>query len=192
MIAVLGHGDAEVEDLHRAVVGDEDVVRRDVAVDDVERPPVEADLLVRVVEARGDAHDHVERVLHRHAPARRAERLAHAAHVLAVEVLHGDEGATVGLAHVVHLRQVGVIQRRRDPRLVEEHPHEVGVGGELREDALDDADLLHAGDAGGASHPDLGHAADGDLLEELIFAERDGLHEEAPGGALSAWGLSRA
>ena len=42
--------DAEVEQLHDAVVGDEDVARADVAVDEPDRPPVTVARLVRVVQ----------------------------------------------------------------------------------------------------------------------------------------------
>ena len=45
-------GDAEVDDLHFAVVSDEDVVRADVAMNDAERRAVVIRELVRVVQPR--------------------------------------------------------------------------------------------------------------------------------------------
>ena len=43
-------GDAEVDDLDAAVEADDDVLRRDVAVHDLEAAPFEVALLVRVVQ----------------------------------------------------------------------------------------------------------------------------------------------
>jgi hypothetical protein len=58
-------GDAEVDQLDPAVVADEDVGRRDVAVDDAERRAVAALLVVGVVQPRGGADDDLQDVLRR-------------------------------------------------------------------------------------------------------------------------------
>ncbi len=82
-------GDAEVDHLDDAVIGDEDVLRAHVAVDDVDRRSVEIAQVVRVMEPgeRVAQDANLERQRHLvvpHAGANAAERLA-------VEVLHGDE-----------------------------------------------------------------------------------------------------
>ena len=120
--AMRGLRDAEVDDLHVAVVADEDVRRRHVAMDDAERLAVGAALLVRVVQpAAAPTHDRDD-VLERH----RASALADAAtsscaQVLAVDVLHREEVLAALLADVVDLDDVGVVQRGGEARLVEEH-----------------------------------------------------------------------
>ena len=57
--------DPEVDDLHRAVVADQDVRRRHVAVDDAERRAIGPALLVRVVQAGGRGGDDRDHVLER-------------------------------------------------------------------------------------------------------------------------------
>ena len=114
-------GDAEVAHLDGAVVADEHVRRRDVAMDDAEALAAIVALLVRVVQRRADADADV-------APRRRAGRVrclcdgrAHdLAQVLAVHVLHREEVAVVDDADVVDLRDVRVLERRGEARLVEE------------------------------------------------------------------------
>ena len=51
----------------------------------------------------------------------------HGPHVLAVQVLHRDEVLAGGLADVVDLHDVLVVQRGRDAGLVEEHPDEARI-----------------------------------------------------------------
>jgi hypothetical protein len=50
-------------------------------------------------------------------------------------------------------------RRAREPRLVEEHPDELLVRREVRQDALDGDLLLEARDARGLAPEDLRHAA---------------------------------
>ncbi len=66
---------------------------------------------------------------------------------------------------------VVVLELRGELRLVDEHGDEVGVVGEVRQDLLDRDRLLEALDAPHARLPDLGHAADGDPLEQRVLAE---------------------
>jgi hypothetical protein len=86
-----GLGDAEVDELHLAVVRDEHVLRRDVAVHEVEVAAGGVLLVVRVVEALADLHGHVAGHGHGHGLAALARPVEDRAQVLAVHVLHGDE-----------------------------------------------------------------------------------------------------
>ena len=54
-----GLGDAEVDELDLALVADEHVLRRDVAVDEVQVAPLRVALVVRVVEPLAELHDEV-------------------------------------------------------------------------------------------------------------------------------------
>src|SRR6185503_8112146 len=58
--------------------------------------------------------------------------------------------------------------------LVDEHGEELGIGGEVRKDALDDEDLLEAVRARLAGAENLGHPANRETLEQLIPAKRTG------------------
>ena len=81
------------------------------------------------------------------ARARVALRAQHLAHVRAVHVLHREE-RRVGLgADVVDLDDVRVVERRRQPRLVEEHAQQLGIERVLRQDPLEHDQLLEAFDA---------------------------------------------
>ncbi len=59
---------AEVDQLHEAGVGDDDVGRRHVAVDDAERLALLVGAVVRVIERLADLRDQVERDRLRHRP----------------------------------------------------------------------------------------------------------------------------
>jgi hypothetical protein len=56
--------------------------------------------------------------------------------------------------------------------LVEEHADEVGVVGQVREDALDRDQAREAGDARQPGHEQLGHAALAERDQQLVAAER--------------------
>ena len=62
-------------------------------------------------------------------------------------------------------------EAHRELRLVDEHLDELIALGELREDALDDDDLLEALDAVALGLEDLGHAALAETFEKAIAPE---------------------
>ena len=80
---------------------------------------------------------------------------------------------------------VVVGQLRGELGLVDEHRDELFVVGQVRQDPLDRDDLLEALLAAHAGLVDLGHAAGGDLLEELVLAEA-ARARAAPAAALGA------
>jgi hypothetical protein len=101
-----------------------------------------------------------------------AERLVHLRQVHPVDELHREVPGAVDLAKVEDLRDVAVRERRHDARLIGEQAHELGLGGEDRQHALERDRLL---EPLGPSHDGpvhLGHAADGDPVEEQVLAER--------------------
>ena len=91
---------AEVEDLHLAVVAEEHVPRRHVAMDHAEG--------VRVGEAAAHLDRDPDRLTDRERPAREAVREARAA-----EELEDQEGAAIAAAHVVEVHDVGMREPRR-------------------------------------------------------------------------------
>src|SRR6185312_14107449 len=86
-------------------------------------------------------------------------------------VLHREEVVAVLEADVVDLRDVRVVQRRREARFVEEHVDELRVRRELREDALDHGELLEPLDADGAREIELRHPPDRDLANQVVLAQ---------------------
>ena len=77
----------------------------------------------------------------------------------------------LGDPEVVDLDDVAVRERRVDARLGEQHLDEALVLREVGQDALDGDELLEAFGGDDAAFEDLGHAAHGDQLEELVLAE---------------------
>ena len=134
-------GEAEVHDLHLAVLRDEHVRRRHVAVDDVERDPVRVRQLVGVREALADLERDVDRGLDRKVAARLLDVLDDRLEVRPVDELHDDEVRVVADADVEDLDAVRVRELRREARLVEEHRDELLLRRQVRQDALD-GDLL--------------------------------------------------
>src|SRR5262249_48348011 len=91
-----------------------------------------------------------------------------------VEPLHvfeRDVVLLIDLAELEHLDDLWVDQVDGQLRLVDEHVDELLVGGEVREDALDDDDLLEASRARHLRLEDLGHAADRDAVQQDETAE---------------------
>ncbi len=150
-------GEAEVEDLHPAVVGDEDVLGLQVPVDDP--------LLVRGGEAVGDLERVVDRLALRELAAGedRAQRLA-------FEELLDDVGRAVVLADVVDGGDVGVVEDAGGLRLLLEAAQAVGVGGEggrqdLDRDVAAEARVLGAVDLPHAARADGGEISYGPSRE---------------------------
>ena len=102
-----GLGDPEVAELDVALVRDEDVLRRDVAVHDVELVAVGVAPAVRVVEGRGHLRGDVNGQRNGQGHRVLARRLLDRPQVPAVDVLHRDEvAARLDLAQVVDVNDV--------------------------------------------------------------------------------------
>ena len=117
-------GDAEVEQLHAALVRQHDVRRRDVAVDHAQRVAAVVGQAVRVRErATGLAPDVSDQL-----GPRRAHGLPDRAHgvgqVAAADVLHRDEVLALDVAELEDLHDVRVVEARRQLRLLDEHADE--------------------------------------------------------------------
>ncbi len=168
-------GDAEVDQLALALVPDQHVLGRDVAVDEVQLAPLGVALVVRVVQPLADLHDDVAG----HRDRQRLRLVAHAiedrAQVAPVHVLERDEEAFVDLTEVEDLGDVRVLQLHGDLRLVDEHRDELFVLSDVREDAFDRQEALEALHAKRLGLEDFGHTSDVDPLEEVVLSERDGL-----------------
>ena len=159
---------AEVDQLDLPVVGDEHVLRADVAVHDLQRRAVEIGQRVRVLEAGEHAGQDPEPQRQAQLARTAQQPIEDARQRLAVEVLHRDRQLPVAGQHLVGLHDVRVIEAERQPRLVEEHRHEVGIGGQLGPDPLQD---LQPPDAAARVHhreQHLGHAAASDLGDRLV------------------------
>ena len=148
-------GEAEVEDLDAAVVGDEEVFGLEVAVDDA--------FQVRGREPMGDLQRAVDCLARREPPAceLRPERLA-------FEELLDDVGSPLVRADVVDRGDVGVVEDARRLRLLLEAPEAVGVG---RERSRQHLDRHFAAEPRILRAVDLSHSPGADLAEDLVRTE---------------------
>jgi hypothetical protein len=165
-------GQAEVGQLHVAHVCQEDVGRRDVAVDQLE---ITVGVHVRQ-RARHLTH-HVQGDVQRDALARAHAAVPDLAQVLALDQLHGDVELAADVAGVERRHQRRVRQAQHHLGLVEEA---VGLGPIrlLGDHLLDHAQLLEAADLAARRQIDLAHPPLGQRLEEHVLSEPSGV---APG-----------
>ena len=166
-----GLGDPEVHDLDRAVVGDDDVTRRNVAVNDTQRSSIQADLFVRVVETCRNTDRDGQRVLDRESVPALGNLLEEMAEVLPVEVLHREVVLAVLAAAVVDLNDIRVVERPGQTRLPQKHLDELIVVRKMRENPFEDDVLLEPFDAGRLGDEQLRHAATRKALHQSISAD---------------------
>ena len=189
----LGHGravpricDAKVGEPREPVHADEDVVRRDVAVHELERLTACIHEPMRRREAGERVGDDSQHHGHRQTIAGVARGGEELREIRAVDVLHHEKVAVRGPAHVERGDYVRVADARGEARLVEEHPHELGVVGEMLVQHLDRDEPLELADAAGASYIHRPHPTHGQEVEHLVA--RDGAPDERIAGRIDAAG----
>ena len=167
-------GDAEVGEASHAVDADEDVVRRDVAMDEVERLALRAGELVSCVQSRQRVEEDPQREVERQRPPHAPERAQQGLERRPLDVLHDQEEALFVLLDVEGGDDVGVPDARREAGLVEEHVDEIGLGRQVRVHGLDGDQPLEAARAERAAEAHLGHPARGDDADDLVAAATQG------------------
>ena len=185
-----GFGDAEVGELDHAAIGDDDVRRGDVAVDDVEHPPRHVLGFVGVMQRPADPR-HGEG-----ADVDVADLVAvfvganEISQVFPVGVFHHDVVDALGLAELVDLQHVLVDKVSHQFGLTDEQVDVFLVLEEFALDRLDRHDLAEAFGAELLGEVDRAHATRGDLAQDLIVGdELDFLHglPRSVGGVDAGW-----
>src|SRR5688572_11538695 len=116
MELTLRSSDAKIDELHDPLVGHDDVLRRDVAMYDVESSSIVIDKVVRVFECfKCPAHD-ARRQFEGNLLSSRSETGPQISKVDAPEQLHRDEERAVEFAEFIDLDDVGMIELRGDSR----------------------------------------------------------------------------
>ncbi len=167
-----GSRDAEVEHARGAVDADEDVLGRDVTVDDSERSPRLVRCFVRGMETvkhvRRDRHRDVRR--NTHPPVVR--RLHQAPERFALDVLEHEKQLVLRRHDVERRDDVVVMNARNHPRFVDEAGAELGVLCELRMKLLDRNRASEPPRAGEPAEVDGRHPARRDLAVHGVAADR--------------------
>ena len=148
--------EAEVGDLRDALRCQQYVVGLDVAVDEL--------VLVRVRERPGRLHDDGDGPILAHL----ALAVDEAAHVLALDELHGEVVHALGLADVERPHDVHVVEPRRHPRLTSEASHELLVAAQPLGEDLQGHGAVERYLPGLVHHA---HAALAELIEELVAGD---------------------
>ena len=164
-------GDAEIEELHRAGVGDHQVLRRHVAMHQVALLARRvAELVRRMQPGASLGHDvRGQAPVELHPPGPEAPQQP--ADALPLQVLEHQEELALALGQLVHRHHVGVLDRGGDVGLVDEHVDEASLAGQLGEHALDDHGVLEPARADEPPEEHLGHAPIGELAEDLEAAD---------------------
>ncbi|MBK6529503.1 MAG: hypothetical protein IPF99_07865 [Deltaproteobacteria bacterium] len=184
--AVGGAREAEVRELHLAVVREQDVGGRDVAVDDAQRLVVGVRGAVRVLQALAELPGDERRDLRRGQRVQGLEALEELPEVEPVDVLHRDVVAPLDLAEVDDLDDVAMAQPRGEARFIDEPPGGLRVAGHASGHHLEGDVLLEARDRAGPREEHLGRASACDPPHDLVGPERSG---QLPCAQLTSRGL---
>jgi hypothetical protein len=165
-------GDAEVDDLHLAGDADVDVVGSEVAVDDLQLAPLAVHRAVRGVQPAAGLGEHAKGDAERHAPTALGGRLSELGKAVSLEQLHRDERLGLHVPQVEDADHVRVVDLPGDLRLVEEHPDDGRVRGEMGEQSLHRHRRSETS-VGLQRTPQvhLGHAARRDARRQSVTAE---------------------
>ena len=162
-------GDAEVDDLHAARKADEDVLRADIAVHDVERLAADIAGAVGVIKAERGLHDDPHADLKWQTDPGFRRGVPELREVLAGDVFHRDVVGAVELTDVVDGDDVGVVQRRGDAGFVEKLIDELRFFREVDAQRFEDREAIEH--AGLASEKHLTHPALGDATNLFVLAK---------------------
>ena len=145
-------GEAEVEDLHHPVAGDDQVRRLDVAMDDA--------AAVGLGEAKGDLRGDIQRLLDAQRPA-----LDLAAQGLAVVERHGEiEAAVRRVSELQDGAEIGMVEAGRGARLLLEPLARPRIAGQLRGQEFEGDGAREPGVPSLVDHP---HPATAEQLQDL-------------------------
>ncbi len=164
--------DTEVDHLHLTERAEEHVLRTHVAMDDVQETSVVPSGLVRRLEPRSG----VGRDAHRGGDGEASTTVGQARQELgeghAVDVLHDEVVGAPRLAELLDAHHVRVLDAGRDPPLVEEHPDEVLVRGEVRLDRLDHHVTTEAPRSAARAQEEVRHPSRTELPDDLVRTQR--------------------
>ncbi len=164
-------GDAEVDHLHVPREGQEDVLRADVAVDDVEQLSAIVAELVRGVEPVGDLRGDPRGEVDREATSLLRQLLDELEEAAAVDELHDHQVGAGVFEQLLHADHAGVLDAGGEARLIQEHPDELRLTRQVRVHHLDRDELREARRATSAPEIERCHTPRRDVAEDLVPCE---------------------
>jgi hypothetical protein len=128
-------------------------------------------LLVRVMQPRGRGTGDRQHVLERDQLVAPADRSEERPRILTVDVLHREEVLAVVATDVGDRHDVVVMERRGDPRLVEEHRDVALIARRVGADPLEHDMALEPFDPDSPREQHLRHPAVCEVLDDLVASE---------------------
>lgn len=163
--------DPKIQQLRLSLIRNEKILRAHVPVHDPERPETIACLSVSVIERRGESRHDQRRDRMGDGTVAMRTLPQDARQTLSFNELHGEKIGSFDLAEIKNLHDVGMRELRSDLSLVDEHPDELRVVAERRDDAFERYELLESVDTPSPGKVDLAHPSLADLFEKLVFPE---------------------
>src|SRR5262249_8616356 len=151
--------------------GDEDVLGRDVSMDDLEGNSIRIPELVNGVKAGTDICRDAQRDVERKRRSHMPDVAIELADGLAVDELHRVIEDAAVFTDLQDPRDVLMIDLSRDARLIEEHVAELAIGAIARKDGLQSDQSLEPVLARHACEPDGAHTALREDAEQLVAVE---------------------
>lgn len=166
-----GLRDAEVDDFDFSRIGNDDVLRAHIAVDDGEGVAFGVTLPMGVVQPSTDFLANVGTGVDGDFVVDLRGATHDSEDVSAFDELHRDEVGVVELAEIKDLSDVDVVELDADLRLFDEHGDEMLILGEFWVDHLQREELFEAAEPFRLGQDDFCHSTHCDLLDEAVWAE---------------------
>ena len=183
-----GLGHAEIHQLHLPLVGDQDVLRAHVAVDD---PQVAVALVqpgMGEAESGRRAQGDKGGVRKGEGPAELLGPFQDHSEVLPVDVFHDQEIAVFIFQEIDGLGDVRMGQAGGQLGLVDQHVDKVPIGGEVGMDHFHRHGFFEPARTQGLAPVDLSHPAGGDHLDENVALQAEGeIHGRASSRREAFW-----
>ena len=183
ILAVVGLGDAEVDDLHAAVEGDEEVRGAHVSVDEAERPAAIGERVREVQAARGGAQER-ERDVDGDVLLALLGLPEHLRHRAARQELHDEQRIAGVVVDEERLHEVVVQEPQRTRPSSLQHRGLVQVVRVIGDDALDDDEAgrdPERGIAGEVREQDVAHAALREAADDSVSPPGELFAHAGPG-----------
>ena len=156
-------------------------------MDDAAGLSVRVGELVRGVQPGAHVGEDAQRDADGNARAQTGEALVQRQERDPVDPLQDDVQRPLVLEEVEHVRHVSMLDRGREPRLVQEHRAHARVCSELGEHGLDGDDLLEAVRSVKLCRPDGSHSAPGHAADQLVFFDAIAHASLPPGRRARDW-----
>ena len=166
-----GFGDAEIDDLDLAVIGQKDILGAHITVNDVEQMPLQILHVMGIIQPRTDADRNMQRIFQAQGHASLFGNLEDRFEILAEKVFHGDEIALIQSPEIIYLNDVGMLQQRGQTRFIDEIADRLLFVREMRQNLFDGHRLFEPLFSGNLAAVEFGHTTHRNTIRQPVFSE---------------------